>query len=219
MVRKPAPRRRIAGCLNSRKRTARALTSAPACDETALRRRQQRAGAPKARQAHQTHQNHQTHQAAASPASAQRGILGAVQVHRYRKARIWWSGWLIVSLLFMQLASAAYACPMTSTRSDEPRVSGMPCAMAMAIANPSDERPALDPEQPALCLAHCKGGSQTVDPGHTSSIAAPLLVALFVVTAAADASIVARTRRAQHGSSESAPPPPPHTILHCCFRI
>ncbi len=99
-------------------------------------------------------------------------------------------------------------------------MAGMPCAMATAAANAGDERPALDPAQPGLCLEHCKGASQTLDPGHASSVAAPVLVALFVVTAAADASMVAGVWRAQHRSSASAPPqPPPHTILHCCFRI
>ena len=96
-------------------------------------------------------------------------------------------------------------------------MAGMPCAMSMEMSNASDEQPALDPEQPGLCLEHCKGGSQTLDPGHTSSVAAPVLVALFVVTAAADASIAAGAWAAQQRSSASAPPP--HTILHCCFRI
>lgn len=129
-----------------------------------------------------------------------------------RNARIRWSGWLIASLLFLQLASAAYACTM-GTGAAEPSMAGMPCAQQMA----EGFAPALDPEQPGLCLEHCKGGSQTVEPSHSPAPLLPALVALFVVAPVepvADASAwLAQDRRRERA------PPPAHSILHCCYRL
>ncbi|MEJ5999285.1 hypothetical protein [Paucibacter soli] len=58
--------------------------------------------------------------------------------------RRWLSGALTVALLFMQLATAAYACPQL-----EP---SMPDCHAMGGTS--------DPEQPQLCKAHCTQDAQ-----------------------------------------------------------
>lgn len=131
-----------------------------------------------------------------------------------RNARIWWSRWLIASLLFLQLASAAYACSMSSASAGGPSMAGMPCAQAMANGG----LPAMDPEQPGLCLEHCKGGSQTIEQGTAASVALPALVALFFVAAATGEPDEASAWLAQERSRDGALPPP-HAILHCCFRI
>lgn len=130
-----------------------------------------------------------------------------------RTVRTWWSKSLIASLLFLQLASAAYACAMPAAGAGGSSMADMPCAEAMARGDMS----MLDPEQPGLCLEHCKGGSPTIEPGTVAGIALPALVALFVV-APIEATDRAGARQAQWRRRASAPPPP-HAILHCCFRI
>ncbi|WIT14310.1 hypothetical protein PFX98_12010 [Paucibacter sediminis] len=60
--------------------------------------------------------------------------------------RRWLSGALMVAMLFMQLATAAYACPQLQQRKNMPDCQGM-AAMA-------------DPAQPQLCKAHCTQAAQ-----------------------------------------------------------
>ena len=77
----------------------------------------------------------------------------------------------------------------------------------------------MDAEQPGLCLEHCKGGSQTLEPGTTGAgVVPPAPVALFVVPMPFDASDGVRAWQAQWQRRDPASPPP-HTLLHCCFRL
>lgn len=134
-------------------------------------------------------------------------------MHFSRPTRTWCSRWLIASLLFMQLASGAYACAMTSLAAKSP-MAGMPCAQAMAEGGMS----IMDPDQLGLCFEHCKGGSQTkLEPGSTAGFAMPALVALFVVTVPSQPARTAATQAQWHGRESARPPP--HAILHCCLRI
>lgn len=138
-----------------------------------------------------------------------------MNLHLTRNARIWWSRGLIASLLFLQLASAAYACAMPSAAAGGGSMADMPCAQAMAHGGLL----AMDAEQPGLCLEHCKGGSQTLEPGSAAGVVAPALVALFVIAAADEPpSDQASAWLAQERNRDGAPPLP-HAILHCCFRI
>ena len=137
-----------------------------------------------------------------------------------RTARTWWSRSLIASLLFLQLATAAYACAMHSTPPADSNMAatasmaGMPCAEAMAGADMAT----MDADQPGLCHEHCKGGSQTIEPAATLALAAPAMVVLFVITAPAAPAGGASGWQLGQVERDSAPPPP-HAILHCCFRI
>jgi hypothetical protein len=131
-----------------------------------------------------------------------------------RTARTWWSRSLIASLLFLQLATAAYACAMHSTPPTDGSMAGMPCAQAMA----DEDMAAMDPDQPGLCHEHCKGGSQTIEPAAAVVVAAPAMVVLFVITAPVSPAGEASGWQARRVERDSAPPPP-HAILHCCFRI
>ena len=131
-----------------------------------------------------------------------------------RTARTWWARLLIASLLFLQLASAAYACAMHSTPPVNTAMAGMPCAQAMA----GGDMATMDPDQPGLCHEHCKGGSQTIEPAATVALTVPVMVELFVVAAPVAPAGAASGRQAGQVERDSAPPPP-HTILHCCLRI
>lgn len=137
-----------------------------------------------------------------------------VNLRLARNARIRWSGWLIASLLFLQLASASYACTLGTGDANAQSMAGMPCAQQMA----EGFAPALDPEQPGLCLQHCQGGSQTVDQGSAASPGLPALAALFFVAAASGQAAEASAWQAQQRRRDRAPPPP-HSILHCCYRL
>jgi hypothetical protein len=137
-----------------------------------------------------------------------------------RTARTWWSRSLIVSLLFLQLATAAYACAMHSTPPADSNMAasapmaGMPCAEVMA----GGDRATMDSAQPGLCHEHCKGGEQTIEPAATVALTAPAMVVLFVITAPAAPAGEAGVWQLGQVERDSAPPPP-HAILHCCFRI
>ena len=76
-----------------------------------------------------------------------------------RRQRRWLSGCLILLLLFMQGATAAYACPMLG---QTPAAAAAPAAMAVMPGCGGDMQ-AMDPAQPQLCRAHCEAGQQSVN--------------------------------------------------------
>lgn len=81
---------------------------------------------------------------------------------RRRRGRL--SGWLIVLVLFTQLATAAYACPQLA-----PAPADALAAMA-AMPDCDGNLPAsMDPDQPQLCKAHCEVGKTSVN----SQVAVP----------------------------------------------
>lgn len=131
-----------------------------------------------------------------------------------RSARTWWSRSLIASLLFLQLATAAYACAMYLTPPADASMAGMPCAQAMV----GRDMVTMDPDQPGLCHEHCTGGSQTIEPAATVSLPTPAMLVLFVIPAPAAPAGEVRGWQREQVERDSAPPPP-HAILHCCFRI
>jgi hypothetical protein len=74
----------------------------------------------------------------------------------HRTCKRWLAGGLVVLLLFMQLATAAYACPaeLQGLR-EEAAMEAMPgCDGNMPRS--------MDAEQPQLCKAHCQQGEQAV---------------------------------------------------------
>ncbi len=129
---------------------------------------------------------------------------------RTRRARVRLALFSLLSLLFMQLSVAAYACSGI-----EASIGGGHATQAPADATGGCE--GMDEEQPSLCHAHCHGQSVTadvsvptplalpgIDPFATALAAAALRPTLQVHSAAPD--VVAYT---------GAPSIP---LLHCCFR-
>ena len=81
--------------------------------------------------------------------------------------------WLCLSaLLFLQLAVAAYACPVPTGRGSS--VS----AAAVVDVSPCKE---MDQERPKLCEQHCAHDSQSVDTQPHSAVNVPLLALLAIV--------------------------------------
>lgn len=64
----------------------------------------------------------------------------------------------LVSLLFMQLAVAGYACEGDASKAAQVKsaaMADMPCAESMVMA--------VDERQPSLCHAHCQATQQSAD--------------------------------------------------------
>jgi hypothetical protein len=119
----------------------------------------------------------------------------------------------LFSLLFMQLAIAAYACPVMASGSDEGRA-----LVVMSSAMPGCA--GMDAEQPTLCHAASQNdlAKQSLDkppgPDVQPFIAATLVLA--VQAAAVPGSPSSNTR---HFASLSRATSPPIAIRHCCLRI
>jgi hypothetical protein len=120
----------------------------------------------------------------------------------------------LISMLFMQLAVAAYACPQLNVASSGER--GQPMEMARGHQMSCCEKP--DPVQPALCHAHGQVGKQSLDKPEPPPVppfsAAGFAVSLHAVhmrdntaSAATDSASLAHTTA------------PPLAIRNCCFRI
>jgi hypothetical protein len=81
--------------------------------------------------------------------------------------------WLcLTALLFLQLAVAAYACPIRNA-------TGMPTLAA--DASPAQPCPMTDQKQPKLCEQHCVHTAQSVDTQPHSTVNVPVLPFLAVV--------------------------------------
>lgn len=135
-----------------------------------------------------------------------------------RSLRRWLSGWLVLAVLFTQLATAAYACPMASAAIEQSAETTdaevMPCASMMAGAAGM----MLDADQPGLCMQHCQAGSQTVDQSNPAAVPAPALLPTLKLRTPEPA-CGALPAWAAHRRSRDSAPPLPHSIDHCCYRI
>ena len=116
----------------------------------------------------------------------------------------------IVSMLFMQLALAAYVCP------------AMPPAMQegaeMAMAMPGCA--GMDIEQPVLCHAHAQdqASKQSLDKPDLPLVTPFIATQLVQTLRPAPQSVTAARPviAAQSGLHATAPP---IAIRHCCFRL
>ena len=128
-----------------------------------------------------------------------------------RRTRRLVSGWLIVTLLFMQFVTAAYACTTAGrtagTAQAAPAMAHMPgCHGQMAQSAAASP---IDPGQPQLCKAHCQQGAQTPSAAPVADApAAPMLLATLDwarVALSIDAPAASAGRAP--GLSSGAPPP------------
>lgn len=119
--------------------------------------------------------------------------------------RRWLAGWLVLTLLFAQAATAAYSCPMwqrggsTQTMTD--------CAEMAGMANQPGG--GIDMAQPNLCKAHCDAGKQSVTPlaGMDFSHGVELLGSLAWSSSPASSSDpVAPRIHARSGAPPGSPP-------------
>lgn len=114
----------------------------------------------------------------------------------------------VLSLLFTQLAVAAYACPEFA-------------AEAMAIQVMQDAMPDCDDmvmSEPGLCQAHCSSDHQSLDAPATPHVAPFVATGLVTVLPVGDSFHRALATRVSP-TMLSRTTAPPLAIRHCCFRI
>jgi hypothetical protein len=129
----------------------------------------------------------------------------------FRRIRLITALFALISLLFMQLALASYACPGVGSKVSDISAmteAGMPCEQSMTIN--------MDEEQPNLCQAHCQAGQQTADkyeiPAPVAITALPPDFTLPVIVPV----LPGAPLQAPHLMRTTAPPV---AIRHCCFRL
>ena len=113
-----------------------------------------------------------------------------------KSLRRWLSSWLAMAILFTQIATSAYACPLRG-----------------------GDQAMIDADLPSLCIQHCQGDVQTIDQVHIPSIYAPALLGALVVGLPDVGGRLGLEWIAQWRSNRERAPPVAHSILHCCFRI
>jgi hypothetical protein len=115
----------------------------------------------------------------------------------------------LVSLLFMQLAVAGYACPVQSKVSEVAAMAraGMPCAGDMTT---------MDTDQPGLCHAHCQSAQQTADKVQVPMPVSVMATGFTYTIEPARASAPPGPAQAPLLLRSTAPP---IAVRNCCFRI
>lgn len=144
--------------------------------------------------------------------SVGRWFRGKINIEMNRSPSLRYAAALfaIFSLLFAQLAVAAYACPNLGSAQYSEAVQG---AMAM-----SPDCQQLDMEQPSLCHAHEQAGNQSLDKPQAPAVPAFIAAALVQTVLPIDAvfppdSLTPRPLYLTRATD------PPISIRNCCFRI
>jgi hypothetical protein len=116
----------------------------------------------------------------------------------------------LFSLLFTQLAVAAYACPdMAPVKA---------ALMLDASGQPMQDCPMADKASPSLCQAHAKGSPQSFDKAEPAAIAPFMPAALITLVAAVDP-LHADPGEPRAARLRAVGTSPPILIRHCCFRL
>lgn len=110
--------------------------------------------------------------------------------------------WVVLSLLFSQLALANYVCPPTAEAQSEAM------ALSMARGEPCDSM-AMDRDvgQPVLCHQHCLSAPQSSDFPPAPAVSLPLALWVLVVPLLTEATEDIAVLRAEVG--QTRPPPDP----------
>lgn len=120
---------------------------------------------------------------------------------------------VVLSLLFSQLALANYVCPQPM------RAPAMP-AMQMASGEPCEGMEAgraVDQEQPVLCYQHCLNAPQSFDSMQAPAVSLPAVVQVLVVPVVLDASATESVIFARAGRER--PPPDPLFLSTLRLRV
>lgn len=119
---------------------------------------------------------------------------------------------MLWSLLFMQLAVAAYACPgMTTSSAAE-------VSITASVAMP--DCASMDQDQPALCHTHAEDpfGKQSADKPALPDIPAFVSASLLLILHASD-QLQVPVSTSSSPISLARSTAPPLAIRNCCFRI
>jgi len=128
-----------------------------------------------------------------------------------RRTRLITALFVLVSLLFMQLAVASYACPAVASKVAEVTTmaeAGMPCAESTPLN--------MDDEQPNLCQAHCQAGQQSADKHELPS---PVAIGALPADFTSPAIVPVFSGAPLLVPDLKRTTVPPVVIRNCCFRI
>jgi len=145
-------------------------------------------------------------------------ILFAHRSNRRRVASRRWTAFAVIfSLLWLQLAVAAYACPAQAAHAVAAEAAHAVAARATHDCGGDAATVIVDADNPNLCLQHMLQGSQ-----HADSKAAPALPSLAAIAPLAvdvvrPANVTPRLALLERERLRA--PDPPKAIAHCCFRI
>lgn len=124
----------------------------------------------------------------------------------------------LISLLFMQLAVASYACPgMATALRGHAMAAGSDSGMHDMHHMPGCAG-GIDKQQPGLCHAHGHASQQSLDKPEPPPVQPFVAVALTQVLSPIDATYHP-SRPAQDALFLTRATAPPLAIRHCCFRI
>lgn len=121
------------------------------------------------------------------------------------------SRFLILCFLFLQVAVAAYACPLLGSTAATTELDATPMQDCAGM-------PPLDRDNPNLCVEHAHMGEQASPQIATPQVPMAACSGFFVLlpvllpSPAQGAASLSTDTLALAGA-------PPHTVLHCCFRI
>lgn len=125
---------------------------------------------------------------------------------RSRARRLTTTLFVMLSLLFSQLALASYVCPQQADAVAMASImeAGMPCE-------------GMDPQQPALCHQHAADPGKTFEPGKLPTVSFPALVQVLELPPV----IEAHEARAVPpvATSEGRPPPGPVFLSTLRLRV
>ena len=118
--------------------------------------------------------------------------------------------WVVLSLLFSQLALANYVCPPTAEAQSEAM------ALAMARGEPCESMSMeRDVGQPVLCHQHCLNAPQSLDSPQIPGVSLPLALWVLVVPLLTEATEDIAVLRAEVGQTR----PPPDPIFLSTLRL
>lgn len=131
------------------------------------------------------------------------------EVSTFRRYRVLTVLFALISLLFMQLAVAGYACPVESKVSEVAAMAdaGLPCAGDMAT---------VDADQPGLCHAHCQSAQQAADKVQVSTPVGVMTTGFTYIIEPVWVFVPAKPAHAPLLLRSTALP---IAVRNCCFRI
>jgi hypothetical protein len=113
------------------------------------------------------------------------------------------------SMLFMQLAVAAYACPMETRGS---------ATVSVEMRQAMPDCSGMDMQQPSLCAAYAHPGHQSLGKPQLPTVA-PFVASGLVATLVQDEVAIVPSFPLTNDAILARSTSPPLAIRHCCFRI
>jgi hypothetical protein len=121
----------------------------------------------------------------------------------------------MVSVLFSQLAVAAYVCPSVADGQGQPSLAMM---QAMSEHHGASDCEDMDDTQSSLCRTHCQGDNQTVERPQPPNVSPSIAVILVPEVGSSDVAYrPIQTQAVSFWLTRTSSPP--LSIRNCCFRI